>query len=81
MPMPMNDTHALYEKYGDKMVIGVVAPKWDPNGTEEEQYEAGKAFAEKFYRPNKSAAYSLYTYIPMTDAYAKGVYEASRKLS
>ena len=80
-PMPMNDTHALYEKYGDKMVIGVVAPKWDPNGTEEEQYEAGKAFAEKFYRPNKSAAYSLYTYINMTDAYAKGVYEASRKLS
>ena len=80
-PMAMNDTHALYEKYGDKMVIGVVAPKWDPKGTEEEQYEAGKAFAEKFYRPNKSAAYSLYTGIPITDAYARGMYEASRKLS
>ena len=78
-PMPMNDTHALYEKYGDKMVIGIVADKWDPNASEEEQYEAGKAFAEKFCKPGKVGAYSLYTGIPVTDAYARGIYETSRK--
>ena len=79
--MAMNDTHELYEKYGDRICIGVVADELPENATEEEQYEAGKAFAEKFYRPNKSAAYSLYTGIPITDAYARGMYEASRKLS
>ena len=80
-PMAMNDTHELYEKYGDKMVIGIVADKWDPQGSEEEQYEAGKKFAEKFCKPGKVGAYSMYTGIPMTDAYARGVYETSRKMS
>ena len=80
-PMPMNDTHALYEKYGDKLIIGIVADKWDPNASEEEQFEAGKKFAEKFCRPGKVGAYSMYTGIPVTDAFARGIYETSRKLS
>ena len=80
-PMPMNDTHALYENYGDKLVIGIVADKWDPKASEEEQYEAGKKFAEKFFKPGKVGAYSLYTGISITDAYARGMYETSRKLS
>ena len=80
-PMPMNDTHTLYEKYGDKMVIGIVADKWDPNASEEEQFEAGKKFAEKFCKPGKVGAYSMYTGIPVTDAFARGIYETSRKLS
>ena len=80
-PMPMNDTHELYEKYGDKIVIGIVADKWDPTASEEEQYEAGKKFAEKFFQPGKVGAYSMYTGIPITDAYARGMYETSRKLS
>ena len=80
-PMAMNDTHKLYEEYGDKIVIGIVAPKWDPKATEEEQYEAGKAYAEKFFKPGKVGAYSMYTGIPITDAYARGLYETSRKLS
>ena len=80
-PMPMNDTHAMYEKYGDKITIGIVADKWDPTASEEEQYEAGKKFAEKFCKPGKVGAYSMYTGIPMTDAYARGVYETSRKMA
>ena len=80
-PMAMNDTHKLYEDYGDKLVIGIVADKWDPKASEEEQYEAGKKFAEKFFKPGKVGAYSTYTGIPMTDAYARGMYETSRKLS
>ena len=80
-PMPMNDTHAMYEKYGDKITIGIVADKWDPTASEEEQYEAGKKFAEKFCKPGKVGAYSMYTGIPVTDAYARGVYETSRKMA
>ena len=80
-PMPMNDTRALWENYGDKIVIGVVADKWDPEGPEEEQYEAGKKFAEQFCKPGKVASYSTYTRIPGTDAFSRGIYEASRKVS
>ena len=80
-PMAMNDTHKLYEDYGDKLVIGIVADKWDPTASEEEQYEAGKKFAEKFCKPGKVGAYSMYTGIPVTDAYARGIYETSRKRS
>ena len=80
-PMAMNDTQALAEKYGDKICIGVCADKWDPaTATEEEQYEAGKKFAEKFCKPGRAAAWSFYTGLPMTEAYAKGIYETSRKL-
>ena len=81
-PMPMNDTHALYEKYGDRFCFSVCADKWDPaTATEEEQYEAGKKFAEKFFKPGKVAAYSFYSGLPMPDAFARGIYETSRKLS
>ncbi|MBR6114687.1 MAG: methyltransferase [Oscillospiraceae bacterium] len=80
-PMAMNDTHALYEKYGDRFCFSVCADKWDPaTATPEEQYEAGKAFAEKFFRPGKVAAYSFYSGLPMTDDFARGIYETSRKM-
>ena len=79
-PMAMNDTKALYEKYGDQICISVVADPVPENATEEEQYEAGKQFAEKYCRPGKVAAFSLYSPPVMTDAYAKGLYETSRKI-
>ncbi len=79
-PMAMNDTHELYEKYGDRICIGVVADELPENATEEEQYEAGKAFAEKFCRPGKVASFSLYSPPVMTDAYARGLYETSRRI-
>ena len=79
-PMAMNDTHALYEKYGDKIVLGVVADPVPEDATEEAQYEAGKRFAEKFCRPGKVASFSLYSPPVMTDAYAKGLYETSRRI-
>ncbi len=79
-PMPMNDTHELYEKYGDRIVIGVVADPVPEGATEEEQYEAGRKFAEQFCRPGKVASFSLYSPPVMTDAYAKGLYETSRKI-
>ena len=79
-PMAMNDTHELYEKYGDRIVIGVVADPVPEGATEEEQYEAGKKCAEKFCKPGKVASFSLYSPPVMTDAYAKGWYETSRKI-
>ena len=79
-PMAMNDTHELYEKYGDQIVLSVVADPVPEDATEEEQYEAGKAYAEKFCKPGKIAAFSHYSPPVMTDAYARGLYETSRKI-
>ena len=78
--MAMNDTKGLYEKYGDKIVIAVVADPVDPNASDEEKYEAGKAFAEKYCKPGKIASFSLYSPPVMSDAYARGLYETSRKI-
>ena len=50
------------------------------DATEEEKYEAGKAFAEKFCRPGKLCSFSLYSPPVMTDAFAKGLYETSRRI-
>ena len=79
-PMAMNDTVELYEKYGDRIGISVVADPLPEDATEEEQYEAGKKFAERFCKPGKVAQFSLYSPPVMTDAYAKGLYETSRKI-
>ncbi|MBR6114685.1 MAG: methyltransferase [Oscillospiraceae bacterium] len=79
-PMAMNDTHGLYEKYGDKIVIAVVADPVPADATDEEKYEAGKAFAEKFCKPGKIASFSLYSPPVMCDPYARGLYETSRKI-
>ena len=80
-PMPMNDTAKLYDEYGDRIVIAVVADDVPEGATEEEQYEAGKKFAERYCKPGKVASFSLYSSPSvMTDAYAKGLYETSRKI-
>ena len=42
------------------------------------QYEAGKKFAQRFCKPGKAASWSFYTGLPMTEAYARGIYEGSR---
>ena len=63
------------------IVIAVVADDVPEGATEEEQYEAGKKFAERYCKPGKVASFSLYSSPSvMTDAYAKGLYETSRKI-
>lgn len=80
-PMPMNDTHKLYEDYGDKILIGVCCEPFDPAGSYEEQKAAGAKFASEFFKPGKPGAYSsMYSGLPMTDGFLAGIYETSRKV-
>lgn len=75
-PMTMNDTVTMYEKYGDKMVIGVVPEAFDPKTTsEEEQERLGEEFAKKY--PLATCNGRGIT----TPAFLKGMYRQSRKQS
>ena len=78
-PMPMNATQKLYREYGDKIMIAV-CPDKPADDTFEAQYEAGKKFAEKFFERGKVACFSsFYAGFPMSDGFAKGMYEVSRQ--
>ena len=81
-PMPMNDTIALYEKYGDKIIIGVVYDKpFDPaTATEEEQRAAARDFVDRFCNKDKLCTYSNYNNPGlMTPAFREELYKASRE--
>ena len=78
-PMPMNDTQKLYREYGDKIMIAV-CPDPPADETFEAQYEAGKKFAEEYFERGKFACFSsFYASFPMSDGFAKGMYEVSRQ--
>lgn len=81
-PQLMNDTHELYEKYGDKILIGVLPTHFDPAATtEEEQRAAAREFAEKFCSPEKPSFINFYTITEMlmTPAFREELYICSRK--
>lgn len=87
-PQPMNDTLALYEKYGDKIIIGLI-PDLDPETTtEEEQRAYAREFAEKYCKPGKPSMLSFYGgpmvvlsggKCPSSPAFLEELYIQSRK--
>lgn len=82
-PMVINDTAALFEQYGDKMVIGVeIRELEDPaNATEEEIRAAARSFAEKFAKPNKPVTINLSSHPAyLTTPFREELYRASRIL-
>lgn len=59
-PQPMSDTLELYEKYGDRILIGLI-PRFDTkNTTEEEQRALAREFADKYCRCEKQSMMSMY---------------------
>ncbi len=75
----MNDTQAIYEQYGDKIVIGVIPEQFDPETTsEEEQRRLAREFVEKFCDPKKPSVVNLYGTACFTDAYREELYKQSR---
>lgn len=83
LPMPMNDTKALYEKYGDKIVIGCINDVVfdSATATEEEQRAAARHFVETYCKPGKPATYSAFYNAPgqLTPAFREELYKASRE--
>ncbi len=82
-PMPMNDTISLYQKYGDRLCIGLVYDRpFDPaTASEEEQRAAARDLVERLLEPGKNCFYSFFynTHGMMTPAFREELYIASRR--
>jgi hypothetical protein len=79
-PQIMNDTHKLYDEFGDKIIIAVVPDAFDPATTpEDKQREYAREFARRFMNPKKPANISFYGMPALTPAFAEELYVASRK--
>ncbi|MDR1726657.1 MAG: methyltransferase [Acidobacteriota bacterium] len=79
MPQAMNDTHTIYDLYGDKLIVGVIPEPFDPEKTTEgEQRAFAKAYAERFCRPDKPSVYNLYGAPYLTPAFREELYKQSR---
>jgi len=77
----MNDTHKIYELYGDKILVGVVPELPDSETSpEDEQRAAAGAYADKFCNPKKPSYLNAYATREMiTDAYYEELYKCSRE--
>jgi hypothetical protein len=75
----MNDTHKIYELYGDKIIIGVTPDMYDPSDkTEQEQRAAAREYVEKFCRPEKPSLFNTYGAPVLTPAFREELYAHSR---
>jgi len=76
----MNDTHKIYELYGDKLIIGVIPDMFDPETkTVEEQRTAAHEYANKFCNPSKPSEFSFHGAPVLTDVYRQELYIRSRQ--
>lgn len=78
-PQAINDTHEIYEKYGEEIIIGVIPDSFPPDASEERQREEASKFAEKFCDPKKPAFLSIYGASVVTPAYREELYRLSRQ--
>ena len=77
----VNDAHALYEQYGDKIVLAVKPDDFDvEHSTEEEQRQAARAYAEAFCNPDRP---TMFSFIDggryLTSAFQEELYRVSRQ--
>jgi len=78
-PQLMNDTHKIYELYGDKIIIAVAPDQFDPETlSESEQRAAAKDYANKFCNPKKPSTFNFYSIAMLTNAFREELYKQSR---
>ncbi len=78
-PQAMNDTHKIYELYGDKLLVAVIPEPFDPDkATDEEQREAARKFADKFCRTDRPSLFNPYGARYLTTAFHQELYKHSR---
>ena len=76
----MNDTHKIYEEYGDKIIIAVTPDAFDPaTTTEEDQRAAAREYAAKFCNSSKPSMFNIYGSLSLTRAFREELYIQSRK--
>lgn len=79
LPQSINDTHKLYDKYGDKIILGVIPDEYSEVASEEQQCVEAAKFVEKFCNPNKPALLSIYGSATLTPVYREELYKLSRQ--
>ncbi|MCL2227664.1 MAG: methyltransferase [Oscillospiraceae bacterium] len=77
-PQLMNDTHKIYELYGDKLLIGVDPAPIAEDATEEQQRAAAREYADKFCNPKKPSFFNFYSASKLTPAFREEMYKQSR---
>jgi len=81
-PQLMNDSHKIYEDFGDKILVAVFPQDIPANFAElpeEEQRAFARNYAEKFCNPDKPSFYNYYASECLTPAFREELYIASRK--
>lgn len=78
----INDTKMLFEKYGDRIIIGVEPDSYDPEkDTEEEIRASARRFAEyALSDPGKTCIVNRYFTPLLNGVYAEELYRASREI-
>ena len=80
-PQDMNDIEALYDQYGDKIILGVFPKETDlAQRSEEEQREAARRMVDRFSQPGKPVILSTVYSRRTTPAFDDEVYRYSRKV-
>ena len=75
----MNDTHKIYELYGDQILVGVIPEPFDPEtSSEEEQRAHARAYADQFCNPDKPSFYNFNGMKYMAPAFREELYKQSR---
>ena len=79
-PQDMNDTHKIYELYGDKILIGVHPGKeiLDKATSEEQRRAAAREYADKFCKPEKPSFVNVYAAMSLPPAFREELYIRSR---
>ena len=78
-PQLMNDTHKIYELYGDKIIVGVAPEPFDiAAASEEEQRARAREYADKFCQPGKPSFFSIYAGKYLTPTFREELYKQSR---
>jgi hypothetical protein len=78
-PQAMNDTHKIYDLYGDKLLIGALPNPFDPAAfPEEQQREEARKYAAKFCNPEKPSFLNFNAMTMLTPAFSEELYMQSR---
>jgi hypothetical protein len=78
-PQIMNDTHKLYDEYGDKILIYVIPEHYDADtASEEEQRQRARDFVDRFVNLKKPALLGFYALPYLTSAFSEELYRYSR---
>lgn len=76
-PQLMNDAAAIYEKYGDQLLVAVTYPM-PKDLTEEQQRQEARDYVARFCHPGKPSMLSFYGLQMLTPAFNEELYRRSR---